>query len=165
MEHAFPDLVLFLLLLLPFSKEKKIAEFTVGTQPATVVCKIKAQLEYAHLACTFLPRFGADLYAQLVLINKISALELRRKCIKSALSVGLCFFFVSFPFLPVSFFSLLSSCFPSPPPRGWIWKERESPSKLKVAPSLSLSLSLFLHVLMRKEELGLSQEEAAVCTE
>ena len=33
--------------------------------------------------------FGADLYAQSVLINKISASELRRKYIKSALLVGL----------------------------------------------------------------------------
>ena len=32
--------------------------------------------------------FGANLYAQLVLINKISALELSRKFIKSALLVG-----------------------------------------------------------------------------
>ncbi len=32
--------------------------------------------------------FGADLYAQSVLINKASASELRRKFIKSALLVG-----------------------------------------------------------------------------
>ncbi len=33
-------------------------------------------------------RFGADLHAQSVLSNKISAAELRRKLIKSALLVG-----------------------------------------------------------------------------
>ena len=37
-----------------------------------------------HGFCTL----GADLYAQLVLTNKISASELRRKFIKSALLVG-----------------------------------------------------------------------------
>ncbi len=36
-----------------------------------------------------LARFGADSHAQSVLINKISASELSRKFIKSALSVGL----------------------------------------------------------------------------
>ncbi len=39
-------------------------------------------------SCTF----GADLYAKSVLINKISALELSRKLINSALVVGLFFF-------------------------------------------------------------------------
>ncbi len=33
-------------------------------------------------------KFGTDLYAQLVLINKISTSELRQKFIKSALLVG-----------------------------------------------------------------------------
>ena len=33
--------------------------------------------------------FGADLHAQLVLSNKISASELRRRFIKSALLVGM----------------------------------------------------------------------------
>ena len=37
-----------------------------------------------HVFCTF----GANLYAQLVLINKMSALELRRRFIKIALLVG-----------------------------------------------------------------------------
>ncbi len=37
-----------------------------------------------HIFCMF----GTDLYAQSVLINKISALELSRKLIKSALLVG-----------------------------------------------------------------------------
>ncbi len=38
---------------------------------------------------TYFCTFGADLCAQSVLINKISASELRRKLIKSALLVGL----------------------------------------------------------------------------
>ncbi len=37
-------------------------------QPATVVCKMEAQLKYLHITYTF----GADLYAHPVLINKIS---------------------------------------------------------------------------------------------
>ena len=44
--------------------------------------------EYAHVAHTFFCTLGADLYAQSVLINKISASELSRKLIKSALLVG-----------------------------------------------------------------------------
>ncbi len=43
------------------------------------MCKIEAQLEHIHIAYTFFARFGADLYAQSVLINKISASELTRK--------------------------------------------------------------------------------------
>ncbi len=57
-------------------------------QPPTVACKMEAQSEYVHVAHTFFCIFGADLHAQLVLINKISASELRRKSIKSALLVG-----------------------------------------------------------------------------
>ncbi len=48
-----------------------------------------AQLEYVHIpCCTRFCTFGADLYSQSVLINKISASELSRKLIKSALLVG-----------------------------------------------------------------------------
>ena len=59
-----------------------------STQPPTVVCKMEAQLEYIHNAYTFFCTFGADLYAQSVFINKISALELSWKFIKGALMVG-----------------------------------------------------------------------------
>ncbi len=52
--------------------------------------KMEAQLEYVvHVAYTFLfCTFGADLHAQSVLINKMSALELSGKFIKTALLVG-----------------------------------------------------------------------------
>ncbi len=63
----------------------------ISTQPSTVVYKMEAQLEYIlhcthyiHVFCTF----GTDLYAQSVLINKISASELSRKFIESALLAG-----------------------------------------------------------------------------
>ncbi len=59
-----------------------------GTQPPTVARKMEAQSENVHVACTFLTRFGTDSYAQSVHINKISASELSRKFIKSALLVG-----------------------------------------------------------------------------
>ncbi len=50
---------------------------------------MEAQLEYIHNACTFFfGSFGADLHAQSVLINEISAPQLRRKFTKSALLVG-----------------------------------------------------------------------------
>ncbi len=49
---------------------------------------MEAQLEYVHVACTLFSRLAPDLRAQSVLSNKISALELRRKFIKSALLVG-----------------------------------------------------------------------------
>ena len=49
---------------------------------------MEAQSEYAHIAYTFLARFGATLYAQSVIINTICASELSRKLIKSALLVG-----------------------------------------------------------------------------
>ncbi len=52
-----------------------------------VVCKMEAQLKYRYIAYTFL-QFGADSCAQLMLINKISALELSWKFLKSALLVG-----------------------------------------------------------------------------
>ncbi len=58
------------------------------TQPPTVVCKAEAQLEYIHIAYTCFCTFGTDLPAQSVLINEISASELSRKFIKSALLVG-----------------------------------------------------------------------------
>ena len=54
------------------------------SQPPTVVCKMEALLEYVRVAYTFFCTFGADVYAQSALINKISASELSRKFIKSA---------------------------------------------------------------------------------
>ncbi len=50
---------------------------------------MEAQLEYIHIADTFFCTLGTDLYAQSVIINKISESELSRKFIKSALLVGL----------------------------------------------------------------------------
>ncbi len=41
--------------------------------------KMEARLEYAHLAHTLFTRLGTDLYAQLVLIDKVSASELSRE--------------------------------------------------------------------------------------
>ena len=52
-----------------------------------LVCKMEAESEYVHMAYIFM--FGADLRAQLVLINKNFASELRRKFIKGPLLVGL----------------------------------------------------------------------------
>ena len=49
---------------------------------------MEAQSEHAHIALHVFAHFGADLHARSVLINKISASELRRKLIKSALLVG-----------------------------------------------------------------------------
>ena len=60
----------------------------VGTQPLTVVCKVEARSEYVHVAHTLLHVLGADLCALSVLSNKISATELSREIIKSALLVG-----------------------------------------------------------------------------
>ncbi len=60
--------------------------------------KMEAQSEYVHIAYTLLPRLGADSHAPSVLSNKISASEIRRKFVKSALLVG----------LPLSLFSSLS---------------------------------------------------------
>ncbi len=58
------------------------------TQPPMGVCKMEAQLEYVCTRCILiLACLGADLHAQSVLSNKISASELKRKFIKSALLV------------------------------------------------------------------------------
>ncbi len=64
--------------------------FHIGTaQPAMVACKMQAQSEHVHVACMFLLVWcPLALYSVGVLINKISASELRRKFIKSALLVG-----------------------------------------------------------------------------
>ncbi len=49
---------------------------------------MEAQLEYMHIAQTFLHIWRRSLHAQSVLIDDISAPELSRKSIKSALLVG-----------------------------------------------------------------------------
>ena len=61
-----------------------------GTQPPSVGCKMESPLEYLHISSSInvFAHFGANLYAQSVFINKISASELSRKFIKSALLVG-----------------------------------------------------------------------------
>ena len=48
---------------------------------------MEAQSECVQIAYTFWARFGANLYAQSVIINTICASELRRKFTKSALLV------------------------------------------------------------------------------
>ncbi len=71
---------------------------------------MEARLEYSiH---DFSP-FGADLYAQLELISKISALELSWKLIESALLVGDSFFISllgHFYFLPRTQYSTILTC-------------------------------------------------------
>ncbi len=49
---------------------------------------MEAQSEYVHAARSVFARLGADLHAQSERIDKISASELRRKFIESALLVG-----------------------------------------------------------------------------
>ena len=55
--------------------------FLTTAQPPTMVCKMKAQAQWLHFAHTLLQ-------AQLGLVDKISASELSRKFIKTALLVG-----------------------------------------------------------------------------
>ncbi len=61
-----------------------------NNQPPTLVRKMEAHLEYTFVYAlhTCFCTFGANSYAQSVLTNKISALELSRKLIKSRLSAG-----------------------------------------------------------------------------
>ncbi len=60
----------------------------VPAQPPTVVCKMEAQLEYTQCIVHVFARLAPICNAQPVLINKISAVELSLKFIKSALLVG-----------------------------------------------------------------------------
>ncbi len=53
-----------------------------------MACKIEAQSKHVHVAHKFFARLGTDLHAQSMLSNRISASELGRKFIKSALLVG-----------------------------------------------------------------------------
>ncbi len=58
------------------------------SQPATVACKIWARLEHARVACTFLHVYAPICMLSRCFRDKVSASELRRKFIKSALLVG-----------------------------------------------------------------------------
>ena len=53
-----------------------------------VACKMEAQSEHVRVAYTFFARLAPTCMLSRCLITKISASELRRKLIKSALSVG-----------------------------------------------------------------------------
>ncbi len=60
-----------------------------GTQPPLAACKMEAQSERVHVACTRFCTFGHRFcMLQSVLSNKISASDIRRKFIESALLVG-----------------------------------------------------------------------------
>ncbi len=69
----------------PYYRRKSHCD--VGTQPATVVCKMWAQSEYTHVAHRFFARL-APICMLSVLINNTCASELSRKFIKIALLVG-----------------------------------------------------------------------------
>ena len=60
----------------------------VGPNQQRWYAKWKLSLKCVHIAYNVFVRFGTDLHAQSVLIDKVSASELRRKFIKVALSVG-----------------------------------------------------------------------------
>ncbi len=71
---------------------------------------MEAQLKYTYTLHKLFFTFGADLYAKLVLINKISASELSRKFIKSALLVGY-FFVIEMPLCWILSLATLKSCY------------------------------------------------------
>ncbi len=64
------------------------AYIRMHAQPPMVVCKMGAQLEYMYTLHACFCTFGTDLYAQSVLINRISASELSRNFIRDPLLVG-----------------------------------------------------------------------------
>ncbi len=68
------------------------------------------QSDYVRVACNIFARFGTIFYAQSVIINEISASELRRKLIKCALPVGLLLFLFPPPCLPPPQVCLLCVC-------------------------------------------------------
>ncbi len=123
---------------------------------------MEAQLEYAHVACTLSRTLGTDLHARSALINKISALELSRKFIKSALLVGypdVIFFWggegkISIKVNRISgflqhvlaflFFPLSLSLFPFPIPFVWVlfWGKKKKIS-LRVCENFCRSQNLF----------------------
>ncbi len=67
------------------------------SQPPTVACKNGSSVRICMRCMHVLARFASILYAQTVLIDKISASELRRKFIKSALLVGCASYLATFP--------------------------------------------------------------------
>ncbi len=72
---------------LPKKREDKKSFFILNflSQPATVVCKMEAQSEHVHIKCTFLRILAPIRMLSRCLVTKISASELSRKFIKSAL--------------------------------------------------------------------------------
>ncbi len=62
-----------------------VGKVSLPTQPPTVACKMKPRSEYVHVACTFLARLAPTCVLSQGLLKKISASELSRKFIKSAL--------------------------------------------------------------------------------
>ncbi len=59
------------------------------SQPPTVACKMEAQSEYVHIACTFFARSAPIcMLSPAQLLTKISASELSQQLIKSTLLVG-----------------------------------------------------------------------------
>ena len=84
-----------IVLVCPYEKKNlattsdKTGAVDVPTQPPMVACKNAYPVGIcARFMRVFFCMFGTDLYAQPVIINKISASELRRKFNKSAFIVG-----------------------------------------------------------------------------
>ena len=80
-----------------------------ATQPATTACKVEAQSEYVQVAYTFCARLAPELRARSALGNEISASELRRKLVKSALLVGVASwpYFLIFPIVVHELFHMV----------------------------------------------------------
>ncbi len=70
------------------NQQGRKAQFGSSPSHQTVACKMEAQLEYVHIACTFSHVWSRFVMLGRCLPRKISASELRRKFIKSALLVG-----------------------------------------------------------------------------
>ncbi len=60
----------------------------MATQPQTMACKMKAHLEYIHVAHMFFACLAPICMLSRCFIDKISASELRQKFIKGALLAG-----------------------------------------------------------------------------
>ncbi len=93
---AYPNVDVILSLLTPLwhldclrSQVRKISQLLIkGRCNPTNNDGMQNGSSEVHIACTFFCTFGTDLYARSVLISKISASELSRKSIRSALLVG-----------------------------------------------------------------------------
>ncbi len=70
-------------------EEKETISLVFHTQPPTVACKMEVQSEYVCVARTFLHVLAPTCMPSRCLVTKISAPELSRKFIKSALLAGL----------------------------------------------------------------------------